>query len=243
MNSADTGAQRNGRTRDGTENTRRDMMNNSRQSGFTLIEIVVVIAVLALLAGLALPMLGSTTNDARVTKILAGLDQQRKAVQRFHNDTRQYATERSDRTGESNHELTMNQRITGWKGPYLDHVLSQADNPFDDAVLIYPDLEPAGGFDQDGDGRTDARGHGQIVVYRNVDRTSAEQIDGALDRGIPGDWNRTGRVKWSDNTLYVLLYFVSQSSEAAPTNRRDERGNGGNDGDRGNSGDRGNGPR
>ena len=182
-------------------------MKEARQSGFTLIEVVVVIAVLALLAGLALPMIGSTTNDARVTKVRAGIDQLTKACQRYKNDTRSYAVERSDARGAANHQLSIKQSTSGWKGPYIDHVISEADNPFGSWIRVYNKLNAApAGFDLDGNNRADVSGDGNVLVVAGVDEESAEQIDEGLDKGLSGNWKRTGRVQWRADRLYVLLY-------------------------------------
>lgn len=184
-------------------------MHKSANGGFTLIEVIVVIAVLALLAGLALPMIGSTTNDARVTKMLTGVDQYRKACQRYKNDTRTYPIETANRQGARFHQLSMKQdNVVGWKGPYIDHVMATADNPFDADVVIMNDLNAVGRFDLDGDGKSDAHGEGACVVYSNIDEVSAQQIDEALDKGISGDWKNTGRVKWNGSKrLSILLHF------------------------------------
>ncbi len=47
------------------------MNMRSRQSGFTLMELVVVIAIIAILAAVALPRLIETQRDARVAKAMA----------------------------------------------------------------------------------------------------------------------------------------------------------------------------
>ncbi|MBK8975101.1 MAG: prepilin-type N-terminal cleavage/methylation domain-containing protein [Planctomycetes bacterium] len=192
-------------------------MRIPQQRAFTLVEVIVVISVLALLAGIALPMLGTTTNDARVAKLVATVDQLRKACQRHHGDTRQYAIEQTGATGAVKHSLSAPQQAEGWRGPYLDHALSAADNPFESFVHVHDELDVnRGGFDLDGNGDLDLRGRGNVAIFGNVDEESAQRIDAALDRGIPGDWNETGRVQWRRNTLFVLLYVEGTAPPRAP---------------------------
>lgn len=56
----------------------------SMQSGFTLIELVVVITILGLLAGLALPKFAALQADARLSKMQAALGAMRSAAAMAH---------------------------------------------------------------------------------------------------------------------------------------------------------------
>ena len=64
-----------------------EVFRKSRQTGYTLIELMIIVAVIALLAALALPLYGSYTGTAQAAKLLHHYDQAvREAHQVLIND-------------------------------------------------------------------------------------------------------------------------------------------------------------
>jgi prepilin-type N-terminal cleavage/methylation domain-containing protein len=188
-------------------------MQDQRARGFTLMEVVVVVAILALLAGVVVPVFRSAQQDGQASKILAVADTLKKATEKHFADTGRLATEYSPTTagaytGVAQHHLSMTQTYANWRGPYLDHPLTRADNPFQDAVYVYPALnigQTSGGFNLTGGGANTHTSAGQTAVFYGVPQVVAERVDAALDKNIPGSWQTTGRVEYSNNILAIFL--------------------------------------
>ncbi len=187
------------------------------KAGFTLMEVVVVVAILALLAGVVVPVFSSVQQDGQASKILAVADTMKKAADKHYADTSRLATEYSPTpagayTTASSHHLSMTQTYANWRGPYLDHPLTRADSPFQNAVYVYQGLnlaQTAGGFNLTG-GSTDTHaGNGQTLVFYGVSAAVAQRVDAALDKAIPGAWESTGRVEFSSNNILAIYLMAS----------------------------------
>ena len=186
---------------------------SSPSGGFTLMEVVVVVAILALLAGVVVPVFSSVQQDGQASKILAVADTLKKAVDKHYADTSVLATEYSPTlagayTGAAQHHLSMTQTYANWRGPYLDHPLTRADNPFQDAVYVYQGLnltQTAGGCNLTGGSTNTHTGNGQTAVFYGVSSAVAQRVNDALDRNIPGGWESTGRVEYNNNILAIYL--------------------------------------
>ncbi len=187
-------------------------LGRSLQQGFTFIELVVVIAVIALLAGVLIPNVTSVTKDAKSSKILQLYDALRTACERYYIDVGSVPLEYSGSSYNSAtyHQLSLTQTTSGWKGPYIDHPLSTGDNPFNSTVYLYNSIGSyaGSGFDLNGDGTDDATGTGNYLVMWGVDADTAQYVDSSLDKGNLGaDWKTSGRVEYnaSSKILSILI--------------------------------------
>jgi prepilin-type N-terminal cleavage/methylation domain-containing protein len=188
------------------------MKNIERGKGFSLIEIIVAVSILVVLAGIAIPVVASQVNKAKAGKILALVETLRSACERYKGDTGQYTREYTTSTSATNHRLSIAQSsIPGWDGPYIDHPLTQSDNPFGGDVYIYEDLDGTGsgvrpnGFSLVGSGANTHTGQGNFLGLSNIPQDVAEMVNDALDRGTPGEWQHRGRVEFSRNQLAIYL--------------------------------------
>lgn len=93
--------------------------------GFTLIELIIVITVIAVLAGIAIPVTGSILDEAKKSKAKAEVEELYKAILRFNEDTTFWPNQEdfravADWNNNSNGLVGTNPGLyPGWKGPYL----------------------------------------------------------------------------------------------------------------------------
>lgn len=191
-------------------------MNNSLRGerGMTLIEIVVVISILAMIAGLLAPAVSNAMQDAKATKILAVADACKKACAQHYADTGKYALEYSGSSyaAKNYHMLSLTQTYPGWSGPYMDHPLSTGDNPYGGFTYMYSNLvggsAKPNGFSPTGSGTIS--GDGQFIGFSNIPENVAQLVDEAWDKGISASWKTTGRVEYTTangGTVMLLLMY------------------------------------
>ena len=105
------------------------------EKGFTLLELMVVLAILALLVGLVVPNFFTITKDAPVTIIQGQREKAMEAVYLYHEDCDEWPTELSGALldTEGDHQLWNNEdntglgTVNGWDGPYIDRPIFQKD--------------------------------------------------------------------------------------------------------------------
>lgn len=88
----------------------------NRQAGLTLLEMMVVLAIIALVAGLAAPRLMNSFGRAKARTATIQMETLRSAVQLFYLDTGRYPSEAEGLHG----LLNAPQGVQNWQGPYLD---------------------------------------------------------------------------------------------------------------------------
>ena len=85
--------------------------------GFTLIELVVVILILAILAALVVPRVVTRTGDAKRAKAASDISTLRAQVQLYKTDTGAFPESLQDL------RVRPSEGADGWHGPYLDKEL------------------------------------------------------------------------------------------------------------------------
>jgi len=86
------------------------------KSGFSLLEILIVIAIILILAGSLTPLLSSSKADARTAKVKADLDAIKSAANMCFADTGFWPAE-----GNTGADITTDvSAFVGWAGPYID---------------------------------------------------------------------------------------------------------------------------
>lgn len=91
------------------------MIHDKSRNGFTLLELLIVVVIIGLLAGIVGPKLFKNINKSETTATKAQIDTFVKALDNFRIDTGRYPS-----TQEGLHALLSNPtNLQGWNGPYL----------------------------------------------------------------------------------------------------------------------------
>ena len=173
-----------------------------RSKGFTLIEIIGVMAVIAILASMAAPRIFDAIEDSKVTALVQQANSLKATVADYYSDTGVWPRHIPTHNNENLHQLMVNKNrsgnpINGWDGPYMDQELN---NPIvsDGYQEVMVSSNAAFACDLDGDGTQD----GQFIIYRidNVIDSIAQKVSQALDKdgsitSGDGSWKTAGRVR------------------------------------------------
>jgi prepilin-type N-terminal cleavage/methylation domain-containing protein len=119
---------------------------NRAHHAFTLVELLVVIVVIAVLAGIAIPKFVNAGIRSKESTLRADLQLYRTAVSSYLNDTGAYPAALTDLTATSapasGYDSSGNTKTitsTDWKGPYL---ASQQNDPVSGNALTYSTTSP-----------------------------------------------------------------------------------------------------
>lgn len=115
---------------------RRYSAPRNRQAGMTLLEVMIVLTIIALIAGLAAPRLMETFGRAKSRTAAIELESLKGAVQLFYIDTGRYPSEAEGLDA----LITAPANTSNWQGPYLEGANSLLD-PWENRYLY---RSPAG---------------------------------------------------------------------------------------------------
>ncbi len=191
-----------------------------KQQGFTLMEMIGVVAVIAILASMATPMIFDAIRNARIASFVEDVTVIRTAVARYYQDTGNFPVHIPTSTSDRQHLLLRNSTtapVGGWDGPYIE---KEVDNPFQDGGYrsVQASTSPDYQFDLDGDGNMDTT-NAVFIRMDNVTDLEAQRISNILDGDGDvttgnGAWNRAGRVKrhgTTGNHSHVTLIYLSRN--------------------------------
>ena len=127
--------------------TRKELEMHRRRRGMTLVELLVVITILGIMAGLLIPAIGMVTSAARKSACLANVTNLGKAVMQYESVKRQYPGYRSLVARSNNTGLGANKNVS-WTVkilPYYDQeaLYDKWDNPSLDYVNHIDQLAPS----------------------------------------------------------------------------------------------------
>lgn len=98
------------------------MPRRRAQGGFTLIELVVVIVILAILAAVIVPRFFGRTEDAKISNAITTIKTLDESISMYNADTGNFP--------QSLDALITNPQIKGWNGPYLKNQASVPPDPW-----------------------------------------------------------------------------------------------------------------
>lgn len=156
-------------------------------SAFTLLELIVAIAIVVLLAGVVAPLVKSSFDDAKIAKVLQLVDTLRTAGRKYHADTGYYPVETP--AGGTLFAITIptppGALSSTWRGPYIDQVLTKSNlNPWGDKVEVHDVLIGS----VPGDSKyvisgESFSGAGSELHLNGIPEEMAQKIDVAIDGG------------------------------------------------------------
>ena len=192
-------------------------LRRDTQSGFSLMELIVVIAVIALLAGAMTPFFSGVSQSGKVATFLKLYDSLKSACQKHKIDAGTFAWEYNGYAA-SNRLLSGTQTYAGWKGPYIESPFTNGNNPFNQTcgLHVYATANPnswiPAGWDLDADGTADvASGTACNVLYMPcVSQAEAKEVDDAIDKGMGGTsgWATAGRVVYLSSSSIMLVLIA-----------------------------------
>ena len=173
-----------------------------QNSGFTLMEVIGVMAVIAIIAAVAAPQIFQAIEDAKISSLVQKANDLKTTVARYHKDTGTWPRHIPSRTESHLNQLMENSDsggnpIGGWNGPYLE---AEMDNPITPGG--YVDLLVTNNANYACDLNADGTQDGTFITWR-VDGVSdqvAQKVSEMLDKDSAvttgdGDWKKAGRVK------------------------------------------------
>lgn len=187
------------------------------QAGFTLMEMIGVIAVIAILASMATPMIFEAIRNARVSSQAEEINALRTAVAQYYSDTGGFPAHEPGNSNAAWRGLMADNSsspISGWNGPYIEKELENYVGT--GSISIRRENSAAYQFDLDGDGTVDTS-NVSVLRIDGVGDTEAEKLseifDGDLSGTGDGAWNAAGRVKrygTDSDHASILLVYISQ---------------------------------
>lgn len=170
----------------------------SRRAGFSLIELIVVMVIIAILAGVVVPRIIGRADDARLSRTLNDIQAIRKAAELIYVDLERFPADgMAERDpGFANINQVPTDLHSQWRGPYLDRW------PLDNVLGGHFDWEyrSQSQFNFDGQGGNEA----WLRVVGVTDTFWLDIIDEKLD---DGDRN-TGQTR--HNGVDQIWFYVGE---------------------------------
>lgn len=176
------------------------MKANRKRSGFSLAEILVAIAIVAVVAAVVVPSIGSQLKSGDESRVQQDLTNVRAGIEQFLADVRRYPNSIGQLTNLPTTALSglvggvfSTSQVARWRGPYISKDSVQAvKTGFDLSMLTAFDTLSSNG-----------------IIYMRVkipafDSTSALRLDTRMD---DGDLT-TGIIRWVTTGSDTLYYWA-----------------------------------
>jgi len=112
----------------------------SEEKGFTLIELIVVVAIIAILGAVVTPNILKAIENSRVVAVVADSNVIKNAALAFRADTGSWPESSEAVSGDNGENKGgdpgfISSEVAGWDGPYLDRWPEK--NPYGGAYMLY----------------------------------------------------------------------------------------------------------
>ncbi|MDX8409571.1 MAG: prepilin-type N-terminal cleavage/methylation domain-containing protein [Mariprofundales bacterium] len=178
-----------------------DGQHGHRQRGFTMIEMIGVLAVIAILASIVAPKIFDAIRDSKVNTFAANIQAVQTAVTSYYKDVGVFPTGAQ----------LISDTATGWKGPYLDKKVADmfSSLPLTSVALSSEAISATANFDIDGNatavGDYSAKTTMSQLSFVGMAVADAKAVSGAID----GDDAKTGDA--AGNKWYNMGRFVADT--------------------------------
>ena len=194
------------------------MKTRSRRRGFSLAEILVAVAIMAVVAAVVIPSIGGQLNKGDTARVSSDLISVRSAVEQFLADVRRYpsamaslqtkpsALTAGDTGINASGQYTAAQ-VARWKGPYMTKDFSASGvTGFGAPIVVLFRVCDNTTNTLTSCSAPAATGRYLTIAIPGLSQTEAFQVDSAMDDGVLS----TGQVRWitggaKDTLRYLAL--------------------------------------
>jgi len=186
-----------------------------RQRGFTMIEMIGVLAVIAILASIVAPKIFDAIRDSKVNAFTSNIQAVQTAVSSYYKDVGSFPTAAGDLISSTN---------TNWKGPYLDKPITEmfSSLPQTGAVTLTAEAPSAtANFDLDGNASGDYTSKSSIaqLTFTGMAVADAKAVSGSMD-GDDANIGDAASGKWYNMGRFLHDTYTTAVEPTASTDYR-----------------------
>ena len=184
-------------------------MKNNKKKGFTLVELLVVIGIIAILAAVVAPNAFKAVEKSKIATAEADTKAIGTAYSSYHIDTTKYITDAT----KANLVTDPGSAVPGWNGPYIERIKDK--NPWGGNYTI-KDVVAVGAVAAVATPFAAGEENRSYIEITSVSTEAKEKIESDLDGTAAvgaGTTGTTGSVRWiadGGGTTFTVSIFLSK---------------------------------